>query len=188
VDWTEKNIDIRTWNVYVVSISKRLYWPISSNLNLEIKSHLLLDSTGVHFLSCRGRCLQLYINRKTVWVRLIDNWYYALYCHNVSVLHLCVYTYMAMGRTGHDWTGQCPSMVYRLGTGYVPSWRYRTFSATVPSSLDGTVADEATVPSTVSFSVSVTTLVLTPTLTLNDPLRPNFTTAQHNYTGFNHNS
>jgi len=57
----------------------------------------------------------------------------------------------------------------------------------------GTVASSATVPSrrdygavnTVSFSVSVTKLVLTPTRTLNDPLQPNFTTTQHNYTGFN---
>jgi len=62
---------------------------------------------------------------------------------------------------------------------------------------DGTVAGSslpATVPSrglyrnrrgygainTIWFSLSVIRLVLTPALTLNDPLRPNFTTAQHN--------
>jgi len=59
----------------------------------------------------------------------------------------------------------------------VRSWRYRNHQG-------GTVASSV---NTVSFSVSVTRLVLTPTLTLNDPLHPNFTSVQHNYTGFNTN-
>jgi len=66
----------------------------------------------------------------------------------------------------------------------VPSRRYRSLAATVPSShdgtvpsrLDGTVTGKATtgygVVNTISFSLSVTRLVLTPALTLNDPLRP----------------
>jgi len=63
----------------------------------------------------------------------------------------------------------------------IPSRRYRSLAAAVPSSLpvpsrlDGTVADEATVP-----TLSVTRLVLTPALTLNDPLHPKSTTAQNN--------
>jgi len=56
---------------------------------------------------------------------------------------------------------------------------YGTLPATVPSRLDGGAIK--------TVSVSVIRLVLTPTLTLNDPLCPNFTT-QHNYTGFNPNS
>jgi len=63
---------------------------------------------------------------------------------------------------------------------------------------DGTIASPATVRycsrrgygavNTISFLLSVTRLVLTPALTLNDPLCPKFTTVQHNQTGFNPNS
>ena len=64
--------------------------------------------------------------------------------------------------------------------------RYRQVASpdTVPSSLDGTLAsrlryrilDGYDAVNTISFSLSATRLVLTPALTLNDPLGQNFTT------------
>ena len=64
-----------------------------------------------------------------------------------------------------------PSRRYRSIAGY-GTVKYRSLPATVPSRLDGTIAGVATVVNTISFSLSVTRLVLTPALTLNDPLHP----------------
>jgi len=86
---------------------------------------------------------------------------------------------------------QC-STVWRIclfALATVPSRRYRSLAATVPSSLDGNGSVKIWryrsrrgygAVNTISFSLSVTRLVLTPALTLNDPLRPNFTTAKYN--------
>ena len=67
-------------------------------------------------------------------------------------------------RTGYRTvkTVPCPR---RYGT--VKSWRYRSRRGY------GAV-------NTISFSLLITRLVLTPALTLNDPLRPRSTTAQNN--------
>ena len=56
-----------------------------------------------------------------------------------------------------------------------PAWSSQVLGSTAVASL-------------LRFSLSITRLVLTPALTLNDPLRPKSTTAQNNYTGFNSNT